>query len=62
VVWDFILDGDLDTILVYSYYRNVQKRNRDIGWGLTTLYDLRSTGEQEEVVEQTVKDLTGKGH
>lgn len=38
---DFVVTGAIETILVYSYLKNVSKRNREIGWNLTTLYDVQ---------------------
>jgi hypothetical protein len=59
VIWDFLLPREIETIAVYSYFRNVKKRFRDIGWGLTTLYDFKEEGALGEV---GAKALTGKGH
>jgi hypothetical protein len=38
--YDFILDAETQTIEVYSYLKNEKKRDREIGWDLTTLHDL----------------------
>lgn len=37
---DFIIADRVKTILVYSFLQNVRKRNRDIGWDLTTFHNL----------------------
>jgi hypothetical protein len=39
---DFLIDSDIQTILVESYFRNVEKRGKQIGWTLTTIHDLHS--------------------
>lgn len=38
--YDFVLDSNIQTVEVYSYIRNVAKGGREIGWNLTTIYDL----------------------
>jgi len=43
--YDFIIDAEIQVIQVYSFLENETKPGRDIGWDLTTLYDLRGTGE-----------------
>lgn len=58
VTCDFVLDDGFETVQVYSYFANVKKRGRDIGWGLTTLYDLGRN--VSEPVERTVESLTGR--
>jgi hypothetical protein len=40
---DFIIDAEVETVEVYSYLLNEQKRVREIAWDLTTLYDLNVT-------------------
>ena len=40
--YDFILDSEVQTIKVYSFIRNITRRNREIGWALATTHDLRS--------------------
>lgn len=40
---DFILDSHVRTITAYSHFQNTKKRKRDIGWGLTTVYDITPT-------------------
>jgi hypothetical protein len=44
--YDFILDAEVQTIEVYSYFKNAKKPGREIGWGWTTIYDL---GESDEL-------------
>jgi hypothetical protein len=38
---DFLIDGGVQVVEVYTYVKNVVKRNREIGWDLKTVYDLR---------------------
>lgn len=37
---DFILDGDIEVVEVYTYLMNETKRKRELAWDLTSLYDL----------------------
>jgi len=54
--FDFIIDSSIETVLVYSYFRNAQKyrnpilrwllrQTREIGWGISTVYDLKESVE-----------------
>jgi hypothetical protein len=38
--FDFVIDGGVRTVEVYTFVRNAVKRKREVGWGSTTLYDL----------------------
>jgi hypothetical protein len=38
--FDFIIDKNIQTIQIYTFVRNEIKRKREIGWSLTTFYDL----------------------
>ena len=58
VIWDFALSRDIQTVEIYTYFRNVKKRHKDIGWGLTTLDELRPTGKGE--IEGVIEGLSGK--
>jgi len=40
ILCDFVVDSDAQVVEVYSYLQNEQKEGREIGWHLTTLYDL----------------------
>lgn len=40
--YDCILPEDTAVIKVYTYYKNEVKSGRNIGWNLTTVYDLRT--------------------
>lgn len=40
ILYDFILDADIQTIQIYSYFKNDIKYHREIGWPLTTVYDI----------------------
>lgn len=50
ICFDFVIDGDVETVYVYSYFANVKKKSlfrkiikksRDIGWKLTSIYNLK---------------------
>jgi hypothetical protein len=61
VACEFIFEGGLETVEVYSYFKNESKKRggREIGWGLTTLYDFK--GDPASPVAKTAEVLTGKG-
>ena len=40
--FDFILDAQVQTVAVYSYFKNIAKREREIGWDAASIYDLES--------------------
>jgi len=37
---DFVVDNQATTLEIYTYFRNKEKPGRQIGWNVTTLYDL----------------------
>lgn len=41
VNFDFFLNPGIETVQVYSYFNNARKLGRKIGWGQTTMYDLK---------------------
>ena len=45
--YDFILNDEVRLIEIYSYFKNIKKRwrSRNIGWNLTTIYDLKNLTE-----------------
>jgi hypothetical protein len=43
--FDFVIDAKVQTIVVYTYLKNQVKRGREIGWGITSVYDLHSPSE-----------------
>lgn len=58
VTCEFVIGGSLQTVRIYSYFRNAKKRWREIGWSLITLYDF---GRATPIpFEGTVEDLAGK--
>jgi hypothetical protein len=56
----YVIDDDIQTILVYTYFRNVEIPRRSLGWTLTTIYDLRSTSSHEQKPEQVAGRTKGK--
>lgn len=40
--FDFVIDSDVEVIVIYSYLKNAKKRRPEIGWNVTSIYDLRS--------------------
>jgi len=60
-ICDFLLPPDLETVQVYSWFKNEKKRrgNEGIGWALTTLYDFHDDTTSETVREvQQVSGVT----
>jgi hypothetical protein len=53
---DFLIDSDIRTIEVYSYFKNPTRTDAEMGWTLATLYDLKD----EAQVERTVEGLSGR--
>ena len=50
--FDFVIPTEVSTLFVYSYIRNVTQEGRELGWGVTSLYDLdEPRGEQRERAE-----------
>jgi hypothetical protein len=42
IYFDFVVESNIKTIIVYSYTRNRKIRDRDIGWNKTTIHDVFS--------------------
>jgi len=40
--FDFIIDSEIKSVLIYSYLRNRKKRGREIGWNKTSVYDINN--------------------
>ncbi len=59
--FDFILDSDVKTIVVYSYFRNAKKMRRkaELGWLITSVYDLQ-LGNAREQKKENIHGKTGK--
>lgn len=71
VNFDFILSPELETILVYTYFRNAQiRRAKELGWRITNVYDLEFSkhgGKSNEngtstTQSDTAKNTTHEGH
>ena len=39
--YDFMLDESVQTVRVITYFRNIKFKLTEIGWRLTTMYDLK---------------------
>lgn len=50
VYCDFVLNADVQTVLVYSHFSNIIK-GRKIGWNLKTIYDLQSREQESDQQE-----------
>ncbi|MSQ32999.1 MAG: hypothetical protein EXR60_01050 [Dehalococcoidia bacterium] len=44
-MFDFFIDEEVQTVEVYSYFKNV-KKDGPIGWGRTTVYDIYQTPDR----------------
>lgn len=55
--FDFLVPKFVETIQLYSYFRNDSKQNREVGWNCTTIHDLSDCkqggrrGEEEHETE-----------
>jgi hypothetical protein len=50
--FDFVISTDVKTVFIYSYIKNVTQAGRELGWAVTSLYDLdEESGEGRERVE-----------
>lgn len=50
--FDFVISTDVKTVFIYSYVKNVTQAGRELGWAVTSLYDLdEERGELRERVE-----------
>lgn len=44
--YDFIFNENVQTVKVITYYRNIRLKKPNLGWLLTTIYDIK--GDQDE--------------
>jgi hypothetical protein len=50
--FDFVIPADAATVFIYTYIKNVTEKKRELGWTVTTLYDLdEDRGEHRELTE-----------
>lgn len=47
ISYDLIVDADARTVEIYTYFKNCQRKDREIGWVLTSLYDLDSNARTD---------------
>jgi len=43
--FDFIVDNSLELVEIYSYFKNIIKKNRQLGWGKKTFHELNPSKE-----------------
>lgn len=48
IQYDFMLDRSVRTVEIYTYIKNEKVRKRDVGWSVTSLYDIQPQRRQEE--------------
>lgn len=51
IYYDFIIESGIEALEVYSYFGNASKPKREIGWNLTTLYDIPSEPKMRAVLQ-----------
>lgn len=56
VLFDFVIPADVETVNLYTYFWNARKKDPEIGWRLTTVYDLRSTPEPNTTTNTTTSE------
>jgi len=61
--FDFVIDASIDTVLVYTYFRNHSKLHRQIGWNTTNVYSLaESTNDRcSPTPEHQEVNMSSKG-
>jgi hypothetical protein len=57
VCFDFILNSEDQAICIYSYFENIKKskHEHEIGWHVTSIYDLRNLGKSERLDSKETK-------
>jgi hypothetical protein len=45
---DFLINADVSTILVESFFNNAAKRGKPVGWSLTTIHDITHSKNLEK--------------
>ena len=40
ISYDLFIDCDATTVAIYTYFKNAKREDREIGWPLTSVYDL----------------------
>jgi hypothetical protein len=58
ILCDFVIDADAKVVEVYTYLKNKKKKRREIGWHLTTFYDLQSKGVLKQRVPESPPSRT----
>jgi hypothetical protein len=44
-VSDHVIDANVQLVAIYSYFQNTKKRKKAIGWGTTTVYEIKPSPE-----------------
>lgn len=39
--FDFVIDSEIKSVVIYSYFKNRKKIRKKIGWNKTTIYDIK---------------------
>jgi hypothetical protein len=51
--FDFVLSSAIETVAIYSYFKNVTRKEREFGWEHTSLYDLTAVDADQMGVTST---------
>lgn len=49
---DFLIDANLETILVESFFENVKKSKKHVEWSFSTVHDLTPDGKENAYLNQ----------
>jgi hypothetical protein len=47
ITYDLVVDSDAGTVEIYTYFKNARRKDREIGWTLTSIYDFNSNVVQD---------------
>jgi hypothetical protein len=45
LIFEFIFSSNEQVVSIYTYLENIKKRESELGWGLTSIYDFRESDE-----------------
>jgi hypothetical protein len=54
---DFIINDDVQTVSIYSYFKNQKKMGKELGWPCTTIHDVDGGTMKTENTEESDKKI-----
>jgi hypothetical protein len=54
---DFVINDDVQSVMIYSYFQNEKKRKKELGWTCSTMHDIENDamgGSMEEPKETKI--------